>query len=50
MRENTLENAKRLGYLDVRELYPDVAPVSLKEFAQKHYSLEDPGLAIHDGA
>ena len=37
LEENTLENAKRLGYLDVRELYPDIVPTSLEEYAQEFY-------------
>ena len=41
--ENTLENAKKLGYLDVRELYPDIVPRSLERYAEQLYSLEDPG-------
>ncbi|KAI0359310.1 NAD-P-binding protein [Trametes cingulata] len=35
--ENSLEAAKRLGYLDVRELYPDVPTVSLEEYAKVFY-------------
>jgi hypothetical protein len=27
-KDNTLENAKYLGYLDARELYPDVKPIT----------------------
>ena len=46
LEENTLENAKRLGYLDVRELYPDIAPLSLEEFAKEFYALEDPGVVF----
>ncbi|PIL32964.1 hypothetical protein GSI_05082 [Ganoderma sinense ZZ0214-1] len=46
LEENTLENAKRLGYLDVRELYPDIAPQSLEEFAKEFYALEDPGVVF----
>ncbi|KAI0364826.1 NAD-P-binding protein [Pilatotrama ljubarskyi] len=41
--ENTLENAKRLGYLDARELYPDMPKHTLEEFAKYYYSLEEPG-------
>ncbi|KAI0359474.1 NAD-P-binding protein [Trametes cingulata] len=41
--ENTLENAKRLGYLDAHELYPDVPQRSLEEFAKEYYTLEEPG-------
>ncbi|KAI0364825.1 NAD-P-binding protein [Pilatotrama ljubarskyi] len=41
--ENTLENAKRLGYLDARELYPDVQKHTLEEFAREWYRLEEPG-------
>ncbi|KAI0359477.1 NAD-P-binding protein [Trametes cingulata] len=43
LRENTLENAKRLGYLDARELYPDVPKHTFEEFAREYYSLEEPG-------
>ena len=43
LKENTLENAKRLGYLDARELYPDIPAQSLEEFAQEFYSLPEPG-------
>ncbi|KAI0644854.1 NAD-P-binding protein [Trametes meyenii] len=41
--ENTLENAKRLGFLDAHELYPDVPQQSLAEFAKEYYALEEPG-------
>ncbi|RPD53606.1 NAD(P)-binding protein [Lentinus tigrinus ALCF2SS1-6] len=41
--ENTLENAKRLGYLDARELCPDLPAHSLEDFAKKFYSLPEPG-------
>ncbi|KAI0764295.1 NAD-P-binding protein [Trametes elegans] len=41
--ENTLENAKRLGYLDARELYPDIPKHPLEEFAKEFYGLEEPG-------
>ena len=43
LEENCLQNAKRLGYLDVRELYQDIAPYTLEEFAEYFYGLEDPG-------
>ena len=43
LKENTLENAKRLGYLDARELYPDIPAQSLEEFAKEFYSLPEPG-------
>ena len=36
--ENSLENAKKLGALDVRELYPDIIPTPIAEFAKKFYS------------
>ncbi|KAI9063943.1 NAD-P-binding protein [Trametes sanguinea] len=42
LRENTLENAKRLGYLDARELYPDVPKHTLEDFAKYFYSLPEP--------
>ena len=41
--ENTLENAKRLGYLDGQELYPDAPKQTFEEFAQELYAREDPG-------
>ncbi|TFK84450.1 NAD-P-binding protein [Polyporus arcularius HHB13444] len=44
LQENTLENAKRLGYLDARELYPDIPAQSLEEFAEEFYSLPEPGI------
>lgn len=47
LEENTLENAKKLGYLDVRELYPDIVPLSLKEYAKSFYSVDDPGTLIY---
>ncbi|RDX46055.1 NAD-P-binding protein [Lentinus brumalis] len=43
LQENTLENAKRLGYLDARELYPDIPAQSLEEYAKEFYSLPEPG-------
>ncbi|KAI0756723.1 NAD-P-binding protein [Daedaleopsis nitida] len=47
LQENTLENAKKLGYLDVRELYPDIAPLPFKEYAKSFYSFDDPGALIY---
>ncbi|RPD52588.1 NAD-P-binding protein [Lentinus tigrinus ALCF2SS1-6] len=44
LHENTLENAKRLGYLDARELYPDIPAQSLEEYAKEFYGLPEPGL------
>ena len=44
LEENTLENAKKLGYLDVQELYPDIAPLSLGEYAKQFYAMEEPGV------
>ncbi|KAH9925896.1 NAD-P-binding protein [Epithele typhae] len=41
--ENTLENTKRLGYLDVRELYPDMLKYTLEDFAREFYAMENPG-------
>ncbi|EMD32157.1 hypothetical protein CERSUDRAFT_109048 [Gelatoporia subvermispora B] len=37
--ENTLDNAKSLGALDVRELYPDIVPMSMEEFAHEFYEV-----------
>lgn len=31
-KDNTPENAKYLGYLDARELYPDLKPKSFRDF------------------
>ncbi|OCH87804.1 NAD-P-binding protein [Obba rivulosa] len=36
--ENTLQNAKALGALDVRQLYPDVVPQKLEDFAKDFYA------------
>ncbi|KAI0705991.1 NAD(P)-binding protein [Cerioporus squamosus] len=49
LQENTLENAKRLGYLDARELYPDVPAQSLEECAKEFYSLPEPGITFLGG-
>lgn len=35
--ENTAAMAKKLGYLDARELYPDFKPQSAEEFAKEFY-------------
>ncbi|TBU43861.1 NAD(P)-binding protein [Dichomitus squalens] len=43
LEENTLENAKRLGYLDVQELYPDLPRYTLEQFAREFYQLPEPG-------
>ncbi|KAI0333235.1 NAD-P-binding protein [Cubamyces sp. BRFM 1775] len=43
LEENTLANAKRLGYLDVQELYPDVPRHTLEEYAKEFYAMENPG-------
>ncbi|RPD58064.1 NAD(P)-binding protein [Lentinus tigrinus ALCF2SS1-7] len=45
LHENTLENAKRLGYLDARELYPDIATTTLEECAKEFYAMEEPAEA-----
>ncbi|KAI0788326.1 hypothetical protein C8Q74DRAFT_1257380 [Fomes fomentarius] len=43
--ENTLENAKRLGYFDAQKLDPEIPVYSLEEYGQKKfYSLEDSGV------
>lgn len=44
LRECTLENAKRKGYLDAHELYPDIRQYSVEEFAKGFYAQEDPGI------
>lgn len=38
LQENTLKNAKRLGYLDVQELYPDIEPFTLKQYSRVFYA------------
>ncbi|EMD38800.1 hypothetical protein CERSUDRAFT_47049 [Gelatoporia subvermispora B] len=38
--ENSLENAKALGALDVRELYPDIVPQKLEDYAREYYANE----------
>ncbi|KAI0706010.1 NAD-P-binding protein [Cerioporus squamosus] len=43
LQENTLENAKLLGYLDARELYPDIPAQALEDYAKEFYSLPEPG-------
>lgn len=30
--DNTLKNAKYLGYLDARDLYPDIQPLKLADY------------------
>ncbi|KAH9925886.1 NAD-P-binding protein [Epithele typhae] len=42
LRENTLENARRLGYVDARALYPDIRASMLEEFAGRFYRMKDP--------
>ncbi|KAI0740575.1 NAD-P-binding protein [Earliella scabrosa] len=41
--ENTLENAKKLGYLDARELYLDIPVQPFAEYAKEFYALKEPG-------
>ncbi|EMD38791.1 hypothetical protein CERSUDRAFT_133313 [Gelatoporia subvermispora B] len=38
--ESSLENAKALGALDVRELYPDIVPQKLEDYAREYYANE----------
>ncbi|TFK84353.1 NAD(P)-binding protein [Polyporus arcularius HHB13444] len=45
LEENNLENAKRLGYLDARELYPDIPTTTLEECAKEFYAMEEPAEA-----
>jgi len=33
--DNTLENARYLGYLDTRELYPDFKPIGFEEYIKE---------------
>ena len=44
LQENTLENVARLGYLDARELYPDIPRHTLEEYAGEFYKLPEPGV------
>ena len=46
LEENSLENAKRLGYIDARELYPDIPVQSLEEYAKEFYSLPEPAKTL----
>ncbi|GJJ06033.1 hypothetical protein Clacol_000220 [Clathrus columnatus] len=46
--QNTLEMAKKLGYLDAKELYPDLRPLNLEEFAKKFYNKEIPELVYEE--
>ena len=41
--ENSLDNAKRLGYLGAQELYPDAPQHTLEEFAKEFYAMDEPG-------
>ena len=43
LQENTLDNAKKLGYLDARELYPDIPKFTLEDAAKDFYSQAEPG-------
>ncbi|TBU37815.1 NAD(P)-binding protein [Dichomitus squalens] len=43
LQENTLENAKALGYLDARELYPDIPKFTLEDVAKDFYAEAEPG-------
>ena len=38
--EDTLQNAKNLGYLDARELYPEIPQQSFEAFAKDFYGGE----------
>ncbi|KAI0645185.1 NAD-P-binding protein [Trametes meyenii] len=44
LRENTLENARRLEYMDARELYPDIPRHTLEDYAQEFYAMSDPSV------
>lgn len=35
--ENSLANAKKLGALDAKELYPDIVQTSFKEYVKAFY-------------
>ena len=50
LEENTLENAKKLGYLDIHELYPDLPRYKFEDFAKEFYTWENPGeVYVRDG-
>lgn len=36
--EDSLANAKKLGALDAKELYPDIVATPFKEFAKNFYA------------
>ena len=36
--ENSIANAKKLGALDAKELYPDLVATPFKEFAKNFYA------------
>ena len=40
--DGSLKNALALGYLDARELYPDIPMTTLEEFAAWFYKLPEP--------
>ena len=41
--DGSLKNAKALGYLDARDLYPGIPVTTLEEFASWFYKLLEPG-------
>ena len=41
--DGSLENAKALGYLDARELYPNIPVTTLEAYAEEFYKLPEPG-------
>jgi hypothetical protein len=45
--DNTLENAKRLGAIDARELYPSFKPNVTEEYARKFYENVPPHPYAH---
>lgn len=42
--DNTMENAKYLGYLDARELYPDFKPITFEECVKETIAGSQPPL------
>ncbi|TBU25824.1 hypothetical protein BD311DRAFT_808870 [Dichomitus squalens] len=46
--KNTLDNAKRPYYVNVKGLYPDITPLPLELLAKEFYSMEVPGIVYGD--
>jgi hypothetical protein len=46
-RDNSPENAKYLGYLDARELYPDFKPTKFEQVVEE--TLAGKGMSLYSG-